>query len=89
MDKLIIFTLDGCSHCLSLKKRLTELNLTYKEVEVSQNKEVWDSIVKEIKHEFVPTILISPDNSENGVIFVPSINYQTEDEIVNIIKSYF
>ena len=89
MDKLLIFTLDGCYHCSSLKKRLDDINITYKEVEVGQNPEIWGEIVKLVKYEFLPTILVSPENSENGHIYVPSVNYQTEDEIVEIIKNYF
>jgi glutaredoxin len=89
MDKIVIFTLDGCYHCSSLKKRLDEINISYKEVEVTQNKEVWDEIVKLTNYDFLPTILVSPDNSETGHIYVPSINYKTEDEIVEIIKNYF
>jgi glutaredoxin len=89
MDKLMIFTLDGCHHCLSLKKRLDELEITYKEFEITENPEIWEEIVKLIKHEFLPTVLVCPDNSGNGHIYVPSVNYQTEDEIVKIIKNYF
>lgn len=89
MDKLVIFTLDGCYHCNSLKKRLDDINLTYKEIEINQNPEVWSEIVKLTKEELLPTILVCPDDSDDGHIFVPSINYKTEDEIVEIIRNYF
>lgn len=89
MDKLIIFTLNGCGHCSNLKKRLDDINIVYREVEITQNKEVWDEIVKQIKYDYLPTVLISPDDSQIGHIFVPSVHYQTEDKIVEIIQSYF
>ncbi len=86
IEKITIFTLDGCSHCFSLKNRLNDLNINYKEIEVSSNPHIWEEILKHTKHDYLPTIMICTDNSTNANLYVPSINYKTEDEIVEIIK---
>ncbi len=87
MEKITIFTLDGCGHCSTLKSRLNLLGIKYKEIEVTQNNHVWDEIVKLTKYDYLPTVLIFSDSSTNANVYIPSVNYQTEDEIVEIIKN--
>lgn len=85
---IILFTLDGCSHCESLKNRLNELTIPYNELEINENPEIWDEVVKQIKHELLPTVFIVNRDNDEGLIFIPSIDYETEDEIVEIIKTH-
>jgi glutaredoxin len=87
MDKIFIFTLDDCSHCISLKSKLNDLNISYKNIDITQNPDVWDEVVKQIKYQYLPTVLIRTDDLNLGNIYIPSINYQTEDDIIDIIKN--
>jgi len=89
MPKVFIFTLNGCIHCSSLKNRLDRISIPYIDLEITDNKDLWDEVVKQIKHEFLPTTFITPEGSDTGDIYIPSIDYETEDEIVDIISIYF
>jgi glutaredoxin len=86
MNKVIIFTLDGCDHCVSLKKRLIEHSIPYDEIETTENEELWNKIVKEIQDEILPTTLILNPKTEESLVFVPGVHYQNEEEIIEIIK---
>jgi len=85
MKKLILFTLNGCSHCNSLKNRLNDIGIGYIDVDVDENQSVWDLVVKEINYEYFPTVLITHEDDDEGTIYVPSVDYKTEDEIIEII----
>lgn len=89
MKTIIIFTLSGCSHCLSLKKRLDEIDIAYFEIEITQNKEIWDKVVEQTGHNVLPTVFIKTENSDDGPVYVPGRDYMSEDHIVEIIKSHF
>ena len=87
-SKIIIFTLNGCDHCQNLKNRLDEHSISYTEVEINENEELWEEILKVIKHEALPTTLILENQNKESSIYIPGIDYETEDEIVEIIRSY-
>jgi len=36
-NDIVIFTLNGCGHCHSLKTRLDDINIPYLDVEITQN----------------------------------------------------
>lgn len=65
-DKIFVFTLDGCSHCTSLKKRLDENSIPYKEIEITVNENIWNQVVNQTGYDNVPTVYIQKENSESG-----------------------
>ena len=87
-NNIIIFTLEGCSHCIELKKRLKEESIPFTEVEVSKNKEIWDKVVEQTGHNALPTTYISLNGGEEGPVFVPDRDYHEKEEIVEIVKKY-
>lgn len=87
-NNIVLFTLNGCDHCVNLKKRLSKLSIPYKEIETTENEVLWDKIVEETGHDLLPTTLIMNDENDESFIYIPGVDYQTEDEIVEIIKSY-
>jgi glutaredoxin len=86
-SSIIIFSLNGCSHCKNLKNRLTELEIPFIDVEIGQNQKLWDQVVEQTGHNVLPTIFIKKENSEEGPVYVPGRDYQIEDEIVEILKN--
>jgi glutaredoxin len=86
-NKIIIFTLNGCEYCLSLKQRLNELSIPFNEIDVDNSNEIWEQVVDEIGDDYVPVTLVYDDN-EDGVFIVPDRDYKTEDELIKIIQSY-
>jgi glutaredoxin len=87
-NKIIVFSLNGCGHCLVLKKQLNDDNIEFTEIEVSKNSEIWDQVVKQTGHNSLPTVFISLNGEDDGPVFVPGRDYQDKDEIVKIIKTY-
>lgn len=87
--ELTIFTTSFCSYCNGLKKRLDELNIPYLDFDVIINREDWLKIVEKIGIDILPTSYIKEKNNDDGTFYIPGKDYQTEDEIVEIIKGYF
>jgi len=88
MNEIIVFTLDGCIHCVELKKELNNLNIEYKEIEVGENKEIWDKVVEQTGHNSLPSVYIRLNGGDEGPIFVPERDYQDRDELIKKIKRY-
>lgn len=86
-SSIVIFTLNGCFHCKNLKNRLNELNIPFIDVEIGQNQKLWDQVVEQTGHNVLPTIFIKKENTEEGPVYVPGRDYETEDEIVEILKN--
>jgi glutaredoxin len=87
-DTIIVFTLNGCGHCGSLKKRLGEISIPFQEVEINQNRQIWDQVVSQTGHNLLPTVFIRTEGTDVGPIYIPSRDYETEDEIVEILKKH-
>lgn len=87
-EKVKIFTLIGCSHCMTLMDRLTELNIPFEEFEINENRELWGMVVSQTGNNILPTIFIKTDEEGTGYVFSPTIDYHSEDEIIEIIKTH-
>lgn len=87
--ELTIFTVPFCSYCNRLKKSLDELNIPYLDFDVIENREDWLKIVEKIGIDILPTTYIKETGSEDGMFYIPGKDYQTDVEIVEIIKTYF
>lgn len=86
-DSIVIFTLNGCLHCKNLKNRLNELSIPFIDVEIGQNQKLWDQVVEQTGHNVLPTVFIRKENTEEGPVYVPGRDYETEDQIVEILKN--
>lgn len=88
MNEIIVFTLNGCSHCVDLKKELKKQNISFTEIEVETNKEIWNSVVKQTGHNSLPSVYISIAGGDEGPIFVPERDYKDRDDLIEKIKMY-
>lgn len=86
-NKIVLFTLQGCEHCSSLKQRLNQLSIPFNEIDVEKSNEIWEQVVDEIDDDYVPLTLVYNDN-DDGFFISPGKNYETEDELIKIIQSY-
>jgi glutaredoxin len=87
--KIVIFTLNGCHHCQSLKNSLNDLSIQYNEIEVSTEEggKIFDTIVKETGKSTIPTVIIIDESTNISEVYVPDLHFHSEDEIIQIIKS--
>lgn len=88
MNEIVLFTLNGCGHCTELKNLLNESNIEFTELEVTENNDIWEEVVKKTNNEFLPTVFINVDYSSEGPIFVPEKDYKNNEEALEIIKKY-
>jgi glutaredoxin len=87
-NTILIFTLNGCSHCTTLKNALTEQSISYSEIEIGQNQKVWNQIVEQTGHNTLPTVFIKKEGIDDGPVFIAGVDFQNTQEGVEIIKKY-
>lgn len=85
---IIVFTLDGCSHCVELKKKLRVNHITYNEIEVGNNPQIWDRVVEQTGFNALPTVYVALDEGDEGPVFVPNRDYENHEELIEKIKKY-
>ena len=85
---IIVFTLDGCTHCVSLKKKLKQNEINFHEVEVGANPQIWDEVVKQTGHNALPTVYVSLDGGDEGPVYVPERDYESQEDLIEKIKKY-
>lgn len=87
-NNIIVFTLDGCSHCVELKKELNNENIPFTELEIGNNKDIWDVVVKQTGHNSLPTVFIGLNGEDEGPVFVPERDYTSKEDLIEKIKNY-
>ena len=71
-----------------VKEKMIKDSIPFTEVEVSNNKEIWNKIIEMTGNEYLPAIFIRNGDTDKGPIFCPERDFNTDDEAVNIIKGY-
>ena len=87
-SKVIIFTLNNCSHCIVLKNLLNKEKIDFDEIEIEQNKEIWDKVVSQTGHNTVPTVFLPNEGTDEGIVFVPERDYKSKEELIEMIKKH-
>lgn len=86
--KVIVFSLNGCGHCQTLKARLNELTIPYQDIEINKNRTIWDQVVSQTGHNVLPTIFIQKDEDGNGPIYLPGKDFFETEEAIKIINEH-
>ena len=58
-DKIKIYTLNDCVYCILTKKMLKEKNISYDEIKLEQNLNLFDEMKKKYKYNNFPLIFIN------------------------------
>ena len=87
-NTIILFTLDNCIHCKSLKKRLRIESIPYTEIEISNNEKIWNEVVNQTGHNSLPTVYIKKENSDTGPVYVAGVDFMSDEEGIIIIKKH-
>jgi glutaredoxin len=88
MNTVVLFSLAGCSHCDDLKSNLNRINIPFIEYEINKNPEIWSQVVFQVGLQQVPTVFIKNDQNDDGPVFVAGRDFNSREEILEIIKSY-
>ena len=83
-----VFTLDGCSHCKTLKEELNKHGIKYQEFEANQHRSAYDQIVEATKLDALPTVYLQDPETQSGPIFVAGRDFYTKEEALQKIKKY-
>lgn len=84
--KIYVFTLNGCGYCKKLKNTLDSNSISYIDVDVDENEDLWDIVVAQTGNDFVPTVYITNDDDDFGEVYVPDVDYKDDKEMLQIIK---
>ena len=87
-NNIIIFTMKGCPACADLKSGLIENNIPYKELPIHENRYIWNQVVKQTGLRNLPTIFIQEPDTDMGPIYIPGRDFETKEQIIDIIKGY-
>ena len=83
-----IFTLDGCSHCKTLKEELKKESIPYTEFEVNKFRKIYDSILEVTKNDALPTVYLQNPDTDSGPVFVAGRDFNTKEEAIEKIRKY-
>lgn len=86
MDKIFVFTIEGCIHCQNLKSKLNDEQILFNELDIYENEEIWEEIVNKTNEDIVPTVFIMKDNDGQGILLIPGVDFFSEDEVVTLIN---
>ena len=89
MKTIAIFTLNGCIHCAELKEKLKELTIPFHDIEITKNRTIWEKVIAQTGYDILPTIFIPIDNEDNGLVYTPGRDFQSIDDIIEIIKKQY
>lgn len=87
MPVVYVFTLNGCVHCADLKKQLSEESIPFHDIEITKNREIWNSVISQTGHDILPTVFIQKGDDGSGTIYTPGRDFQSNEEIIKIIKN--
>jgi glutaredoxin len=86
MKQIVVFSMEGCSHCQEFKKMLSENSVEYVNRDIHEHSEEYQMFSK-VKNDLVPAFMIvdGDDTSKSG-LYAPDQDYATLEEALNIIK---
>ena len=87
-NKIIVFSLNGCIHCVELKKELKKQNIPFIDLEIEENKGIWDVVVQQTGYNSLPTVFIGLNGEDEGPVFVPERDYESREDLIEKIKNY-
>jgi hypothetical protein len=83
-----IFTLEGCSHCKTLKEELKKQSIPYTEFEVNKFRKIYDTILAITKEDALPTVYLQNPETDSGPVFVAGRDFNTKEEAIEKIRKY-
>lgn len=85
---LILYTMQGCPHCLDLKNKLIEESIEFIERDIEKHEDEYNLFVEVTENDFVPSFMIITDDGEKpkSQLFAPGNQFNSIEEGFQIIK---
>ena len=87
MKKVIIYSQEGCSHCVELKNLLEQNGIPYIASDIDNKKEDWKVISESTKSEYVPQVLVVDPSDESARILAPDRDFDDVSECLQHIMT--
>lgn len=88
VEEIFLFTLNGCEHCELLKKTLENNLIMFREIDINIHSEIWNTMVNNTNNNTVPTILLTMNNGDKGIILIPGQDFNSEGEALSLLQKY-
>jgi glutaredoxin len=88
MDKIIVYSMVGCPYCTELKDLLDDSGIDYIERDVKKYEEEWEVIMGETNNEFIPTVIIANEETGEGKVLIPDIDFDDIPDCFTKIVDY-
>jgi hypothetical protein len=63
------------------------MSIPFTEIEATKNPKIWNQVLKQTGYDAFPTVFIRQEGTDNGPVFIPSKHFETEDELIELIKN--
>ena len=92
MKVTVLFTMNGCPFCMSIKEEFKKNNVDYIERDIHQNEDEYNQFVELTQNEFVPSMMLltidENENTSNIKLLAPERDFQDIYEGVEMVKLY-
>ena len=87
MKKILIYSQDGCPHCMELKETLTNDGIPFITKDIDKFKNEWKRVKERTGNEYVPVTCVIDAETKKSVFLAPDRDWDTITECYDkIIK---
>ncbi len=82
MEKVTVYTMEGCEYCKSIKEELDKNNIEYTEILTNEYQEQWNKVIRLTNLPATPTIYYK------DFYFIPGRDFNSPQNLINILKNF-
>jgi glutaredoxin len=91
MKTILLYTMDGCPHCVNFKNMLNENKIVYDERNIRDHEKEYKQFVEATGNEFLPafTLVEMFKNEEPKIsLNAPDDSFKTIEEALKLVKDF-
>lgn len=91
MKYVILYTMEGCPHCVNFKNMLKEGNIKFEERNIENYEEEYKNFVEATSNDYLPAftlINIENKNDPQVELYAPDDDFENLNEAVEIINNF-
>ena len=86
MKTLLLYSEEGCPWCTNMKEQLKENKIKFIVRDIGRYEKEWESVSKEAKTEFIPTMCIVNHKEKTKTYLAPDTNFDDIEEGIEKVK---